>query len=459
MTAAPRIDHILTTDSQVERHSGRLTGKIELKLNMEALTKCAGSCGGCLMTAEERAAGSVWEGATLDRAGDFVERFVAEQADALPHITEISLNCGQGDYFLLQPGQVDPFVATLRRMGGGLSTAFITASAVTNSRHLAVMLDAWYDAAERHEQALLIDLVLDPVKTSVGQFREIYADNLTAIRRRFGGVDLNINIGPDTVAALTPDQLHDFLADNDFGIGTINLVPTFATGAAFALSWEAIVDWLIAFAQGWDAERCGYEINLFATFGKAIELVVAQGQMDQPMGQETLSDVVTLLSRELYIDHEGRVSFTQAGVGDGPLGLRNGFKPRLSMLEPPEGPLLPRIEALAKAQAARIVNAFLRDEACAACRFAPVCARTGVVGLRQVLESRMPRSADGCPIGVKRYLEAVEAYMATGRDLCSTAYSALTTFVQKGFASPRMDNATEMVGVDTPVRFDAVAKG
>lgn len=380
----------------------------ELKISLEAMTRCGGSCAGCLMSADERAAGQLWDAAQWERIGQFVQAFIQSQQPQ--DFREISLNLGQGDYLLISESQATQIVTWMARVGAGQATGYLTASCVSNPAKVARMADVFHAAGQQYGQAVLFDLVLDPVKASIHHFQPVYASNIRYLRNRFGGLDLNINLGPDTVVALSPAQLIEFVQRNGFDVLTINLQPTLQSGQRFAKAWPDIQHWLTEMLDLHDAHRHGFTLNYPPILGR--NKAADNGEDGWAV---TFQALARRAQREIYIDHDGALSFQQAGIGDTPLGARNGFKPVLHLSEwvPAD---LPDMAAAAKRFAVEIAREFGRDPACVTCPHLSTCALSAVSGWRRTVLPHGPENAtSACRLGLRPLMDTLERIRADGR--------------------------------------------
>lgn len=391
--------------------------RFEVKVNIEAMSRCPGSCMGCLMTAEERKNGRFWDPSMFDLTKRFMARYIdfhrpsLEKADTF----EVAVNLGQGDHMEVKAEAIAPAMNFIASVFEKRSVAFITAAAVSEKRRLEASAARWKSAADGQVQSFYADVVFDPMMYKREGFGQRYRENIALLRRYFTEVDPNINIGPDTIQAITPQELHDFVCDNAFRILTLNFVPTLANAAQMKASLPNILDWIIELMGIWmpvgSTERPLYFFNTFSTIG--LNLLTkrrneAQGvAVDDDWLIETMADN---LARLIYIDHEGNVSFTQAGIGDYPIGGRTGGRSIGNVRNLADDENLPqRIAAGARGLAARIVVQMDSRETCADCRHRTVCAMTGGAQLERLLGGEEGEGG-GCPTGIIRIYDAVDRY-------------------------------------------------
>jgi hypothetical protein len=407
----------------------------ELKINVENMVRCGGSCSGCILSVSERVHGSVWPQETFDRATAFVQAFVADHIASGTPFHEISVAFGQGDHFLLDASDADRIVRWAAELNPGRVVGFITASAIGKRERIQRSVDAWAEAMHRYGQALNVDMVLDPTKVSIDAFSPIYADNISYIKKTFGDFDLNINVGPDTPNAVSPESLRAFVTENGFSRLTLNLVPLPGMAGAFASEWQAISDWLMGCLDVWRPEH-GYDLNFCPTIAPLIE-GANQKLLDQGL-RTSLAFVEERLSREIYIDGEGRVSHTQAGFGDMPLSHRFGFEP-LFDIDVPKEQAAAAAKGSAKRFSTQIASWFAAKAECTDCRFLHVCPKIGAIAIGKSMSGRFAGS--GCPTGLKPMLEGIERFMADGSDLATTCYTDARVHVPHDFDIALLPNS------------------
>lgn len=407
----------------------------ELKINIENMVRCGGSCGGCILSSHERVHGAVWPQETFDRATDFVKAFIDSHVATGTDFHEISVAFGQGDHFLLEREDADRIVRWTAELFPGRVVGFITASAIGKRERVQRSVDAWAESMHRYGQALNVDMVLDPAKASIENFSPVYADNITYIKKTFGDFDLNINVGPDTPRTVSPESLRAFVMANEFSRLTLNLVPLPGMADKFFADWQGVSDWLIGCLQVWRPED-GYDINFCPTIAPLIE-GVDQSLLDGGM-QASMAFVEERLIREIYIDGEGLVSHTQAGFGDVPLSRRFGFKPTMSIdLEPEK--VASAVKSSARRFSTQIAAMFASKANCRDCRFLNVCPKIGAVAIGKSMEGRFRNGT--CPTGLKPMLESIETFMADGSDLATTCYVDPRVHVPHDFDTDLLPNS------------------
>ena len=370
-----------------------------VKVNLETMTRCGGSCDGCILLNDERKHGNLWGASRLNRLTSIVSEFIEGHLNRFDPL-EVSINCGQGDHLLAESVDLDALVRWIGEAGQGRAIGFLTASAVGRPDRVQRAVDAIRNASLRLNQPIMLDLVFDPVKTTVGNFRGAYAGNIEYIRDAFGEVDFTVNIGPDTLQVISPDTMHAFLGASGIGRFTLNFVPTRHTAPMFQDHWRSIMAWSGEFLRRW-GPHCGYEIN----FGQAISVIMQGAKGLEAEGPTELARLVNLSAgRSLFIDHTDWIWHSQEGFGDIAFSGRVGWAPSTRL--PSTGQAFHSIQSSARRFTARLLGDFESDNRCTGCRFNLVCPRIGAGALRSAFG---PTGVDdNCPTGLYPLLETFE---------------------------------------------------
>jgi hypothetical protein len=301
-------------------------------------------------------------------------------------------------------------------------------------------------------QPVWLDLVFDPAKTGLGKFSRVYRRNIDVIRHAFGDVDLNINVGPDTPRVMDPRRLHEFLDGHDFVRFTVNLTPNPGAARAFGAGWKPVIDWILAFLDGWDPAR-GCEINLAQIHGTFVYLGGDVWNVDS----DSIVDIVAAnAAKSVVVEASGALTHSQAGFGDVPFFSRFGWRPT-HRAELRDGKALPGVDASARAFAVRVARTFVAHPVCSGCRFRPVCARSGIAAIRHVMGGLIDASGfGGCPAGIAPVLERFVAYGEEAR-LVPMLGCKDVSYVPVGFAPSVRNRASPLRRRSLkPLDFDAI---
>ena len=362
----------------------------EIKFNIEDMTRCPGACEGCLLTARERSGA---EGSSVLPWLDLA-RFCAEHVARLDPTGDarVAVNLGQGDHLLLTEAELRQRLDWVRTVFFGRAELFMTVSAIAKPEVFERQARTLARLAKEMGQRVDIDMVFDPAITEMAGFWPRYGRNIEVLFDLFERTDLNLNIGVDTVRACTAEQFHEFVVGNGFRGLTINYVPTTRTAQVMADAGLAMFDWLARLRARW--ESSGRPYNL--TYARAMERLAADsGSMELA---QMLQQCEQALARELYIDHAGELAFTQAMVGDYPLGDRTGWPSIGNVTSTGSQQVL----AAAKRVAGRLFAQASARRSCAECEHLKGCYLGGMVAAAGVT-----RGEGDCPTGVRRLWRAM----------------------------------------------------
>ena len=421
--------------------------RTELQFVLETTTRCGGSCQGCFLSSSERTGGGLWPDETFERVGRFIGGYIDAHLE-VDDPKEISINLGQGDHLLAGPERLSNIIRWIHTAGRGRAVGFMTASAIGRTARVMAAVDAVRRTSLEIGQPVIFDLVLDPAKTSLPKFKDTYSANINYIRQAFGGVDLHINVGPDTLAAVTPHGLLSFLAESRIRRFSLNLTPTRRTAELFHAAWGRITDWICEFLERWDP-ACGVEINVGQVLSAALE--GADELRDE--GLPALAGIVTnAAGRTVYLNGDGMIYHLQAGVGDIACCDRVGLHSAVPM---PADDSMARSAAMKSAGllAHRAVAFTKTNRACRSCDFATVCPRIGAVAIGMAMEGRM---SGGCPSGLYPVLETIRKGVRAGLKSKFAAKTSVT-HLPTGFALGFLPNGVPFEEPASYIRLDMLS--
>lgn len=388
----------------------------QLKFGIEAVTLCPGSCSGCLLDAADRHTPTQLGDRFFSDLRHFVMRLREIERLANPNaMIETIINFGQGDHLMLPHEELLrrlDWVASLRE-GDTPATCFMTLSGIGKPAIFAERIEALHAASVARGQLLNFDVVLDPVLVAKTEGAEaMLAANIATVLRVFGGCDLHVNLGPDTVGAVTPRKLLDFLSANRIGSLTVNVVPTSVSAFRFAEGWGGMVAWLTELYRLWIADPRDLSFNGPAHLFRALQAldVTAHGedQVDAFIRRQPL--------RDFYITPEGRVYLAQTGLGDIALTHRSGFSPIGSLSEPERLLLLAKSGHAVAAQRCGLAAASW--PACGDCRHRDLCQLSGLWNALRVFRAAGVGDASApCPLGVLPLFDELRSDHAAQRHM------------------------------------------
>lgn len=369
----------------------------ELQIQIDDVYACPGNCGGCVLAADERRA------TVPDMRPDILDlvyhRF-DEYLAGLPRVDHIIITYGIADHLRMQ----DEYLAdicqraddVLTRHGytGPGNAIFFTTSLIGKTDQLLPRLERLH-ARPRNVPCYPI-AVLDPAKLYNRNFGAVYEGNILRTKALFGQVDLAINLSDEAIARITPQDLHDFAADNGFREVTLNWTPTDGNLDRTFGNVPALTQWLFDFlAAVDDGGRIGSSLD--PVFLRSIDAVYCQSHdADRlPTMMEALTSIVPMTIRHsLQIDHEGYLLPKLEAVGDMTHGSRFGL-PHLGHLS--AAPIEQLLDRAMPGLLTRVARLHSTTRACMQCPHTPICAINGFHVYQHVARDRIDHDSPDCP--------------------------------------------------------------
>lgn len=400
--------------------------RYETKLTIEALTKCQGSCSGCFMTQEERKRGWVWDSKRFDKAEAFAISYIESYDSYHKSLSErhraiydgreereIALNFGHGNYLLINEDEIERILQFAKRINKTETMPFITISAVGNPEVVEKACDVWSGAMKRNRQKMNADVVFDPAKLSLRQYGKIYRHNLEKIRESFGGFDLHVNVGPETISQMSPGELVDFVSENKFNILSLNVLPTRESAERFAPKWPQITEWLKAVLLEWRGH------SFFLNVTQPVSAILKMMHHDKEEIEDTGKDQWIIktaehqLRKSAYIDFAGNVFASIAGIGDVHCCSRNGFA---NIAHIDNGLEHGRVNT--KPIAASLYSSIASKSSCLSCDEREICVLTG----GGIYCNLMPAVDGDCRNGLRGLYAAIKDMFFEGVNFyCNTS--------------------------------------
>lgn len=403
----------------------------ELKINLETFTKCGGSCQGCMLSKLEKNTGELWSKEQFNQLTPMIQKIIHDYTEK-EDLFEVSLNLAPADHFLMPLNRIDDTVKWIKEAGLGRACGFITVSAVAKKEKIQEAVDAWKNAMVKYNQPICIDLVFEPSKINLMHFKDIYSHNIDYIHKYFGGVDLNINVGPDTVQAISPINLHQLMRENNFKNLTLNLIPNFETSQHFSQHWESIIQWMNEVLFSWKSDDIhGY--NPCSAISPYIESISSYANIDNPL-LKLIEEIKNKAKSEIYINSSGQVFFSQAGFGDLAHTNRFGFHPiDVDYLHTHN--ILQDLEKSALTFAAQNVKSFV-NKTCMQCKYLYVCPRISMNVIKNVMQphfsTEISNNSNSCPLKIKPLLESIDHYMQLDKDMTEYDKQREKFFISSG---------------------------
>lgn len=402
---------------------------INLQIGIENMTRCPGSCQGCLMTAEERKTGRLWSPDVLKCAATWIKGyldhwFINQSQDT---IESVSLFLGPGDHLELVDDEIRQLIDFIVAATDNRATAIVTMSAIGKFEIIKRKIDLFYDLSVHYGLSLFPQFVFDPLKSMRNLFKISYAENITYCRTKFGSVELTINLGPDVIEKISPKQLHQILVENDFRQIELNILPTNQSDQIFKPIWIKLIDWVIEFYNRWDLDQ-NYELNFAPVLYEIMQLV--QGQN---LTQQIRSHIKESLWHNLYIENNGHIFYAQHGVVGNLVPLSSRFN-RLPVghIEETVDKGLNDYFHKAEPMANKMLARYMRSVHCHHCEFRNTCLMTGCFSFIN-LNFIKNEDAD-CPLMIKPLFAAIEnrqQEMQSYQGLFSRNYAQHSSIVER----------------------------
>ena len=424
----------------------RFSEKIELKIGIESMVGCGGSCNGCALTSPERmsVASSFFDDElSLNALGTKLTKFSEQFPDYFESnsIDEIALNFGQGDHFLLKEQQIKNLVGWAHSTFEGRAAAFITGSCVMSHKKFKLAVDTFYNEAKALNQPLGIDIVFSPDKKGIVNFAETYRNNIEYVRRLFGHIDIVINMGIDVVRSMTPKDFCLFMATNDFRVSAIQLVPTIDSKHHFDQHWEEIIGWMkelhSIWLESWEkGDPYKFDLNYATVFGRYFDI---SRDLDIEFNGFVNRYVENRLGREIYIGNDLNVYYGQTGAGDFGLSSRFGFEPIGNIND--DKSLLEMFASSKPAYSRMFMKHFAFNPKCSGCEFNKLCLQGGVSIYKNL---KLEQDDLGkCPFGLFDMLSLTRDAAINNTEIDNKSYHFVPVYLQNGIESVDAIEKTE----------------
>jgi hypothetical protein len=280
-----------------------------IQILLETMTRCGGNCSGCALSSIERMTKSDLDFNQFEKQQKCTYSFLSQhQAE---DIESISLFLGQGDHFLMQDYEIEPFVkmcsALIPENMKHKTVVFITASAIGKYETIKYKMDLFYEYSIKYQIPFFIQVVFDPKKMLLhSNFSDTYLKNILYFKEKCGMTELTINLGQDLYEYITPQEFHEWVITHNFKHVEMNWVLNKETHHMWKNSAKPMFEWL----QKWLLIHKNdplYEIN-FVSF-------LSRSFLDKDMSFYDIKEKVnTGLQENIYIDILGNVHLCQMGL-------------------------------------------------------------------------------------------------------------------------------------------------
>ena len=356
----------------------RLTSD-EIQIELDDVYACPGACPGCVLTKSERKVGVP---DMSDATRSKILSLLPEYIKSLSGLKTVNITYGIADHLLMPIEyllQIYEDAANVFDKVGLPGCVFMTTSVIGKSETVYKKLDLLAEATEKRSVRLYPIVVLDPAKLEHHKFGTVYADHIAYAKKRFGVVDLAINLSTQAIQDISPEELVEFAMSHGFREVTVNWVPTVDNVLATysPLEIDRLEDWLIDFAIR--SEGVGLESSYVPVIQRAYDAWrCVSDSNDEESGVGILSVLEKIipetLKKSIQFDHLGNVFPKWEAVGDVPHNERVQMKIWGNV---------EKIKSLKDLIESRMNNSILQAikavsvGKCADCVYAPACASTG----------------------------------------------------------------------------------
>lgn len=380
-----------------------------IQILIETMTRCGGNCSGCALSSVER----------MNNVFDFDNFFkktalIKEQLENMEpkDIESITIFLGQGDHFLMEAKEIEPFVKACSEMIPvdlkSKTVVFITASAIGKSEVIKNKMDLFYQYSVEHQLPFFIQVVFDPKKMKLTKkFKKIYIDNILYFKEKCGMTEVTLNMGEDLLNHMTPQEFHDWIKEYGFKHIEMNWV----TNQFTYHMWKNIYNEMQAWLKDWLAiylKEPLYEINFLPFMSRHfLKKNIPISQMYNEIEQE--------FKDNLYIDDQGNFFPSQMGI----ISNLTPFGQRQHAQEYKTSEQMSR----------KVMSSLMRNPKCMGCEYKSVCAISGSVALFDYEENNA--NDNECPWNIKSLLQFIESEVINTNKNCNINRSLTKTIFDK----------------------------
>lgn len=351
----------------------------EIQIELDDVYACPGSCPGCVLTKDER---KVSAPDMSNEVRHKILRLLPEYIKTLSGLKTINITYGIADHLLMPVDyllEIYEDAANVFDDVGLNGSVFMTTSVIGKTEMVYSKLDALASATEKRKVRLFPIVVLDPAKLEHHKFGTIYADHIAYAKKRFGVVDLAINLSTQAIQDITPKELVDFAESHGFREVTVNWVPTVDNVLATysPLELKKLEAWLLDFAlRSAGAEIESSYVPVIKRSYDAWRCVADSNDESESLGVLPVVEKIIpeTLRKSIQFDHKGNVFGKWEAVGDVPSNERVNFKVWGNILDVDSLETLVSSGVLTSTLSAVKATSY---GPCVKCVYAPLCASTG----------------------------------------------------------------------------------
>lgn len=370
-----------------------------IQILLETITRCGGNCSGCALSSLER----------MTKSSIDFDKFTTQQLATHKHLSQyvesqvesISIFLGQGDHFLMDDLEIEPFVELCSKIVPDnmkhKTVIFITASAIGKNDTIRYKMDLFYEYSIKYEIPFFIQVVFDPKKMLItDNFRKIYLENILYFKQKCGMTELTLNLGEDLYQYISPQMFHDWILEHGFKHVEMNWVINNTTHLMWKNSAEKMFEWLEQWLTIYKNQKL-YEINFIPFLGRSF--------LDKDISFMDMKEKINnILKENLYIDNNDNVFLCQMGLISNltPMGerlIKNNNK-------------LEDVEILAQKETTKVMRNILKNPVCNSCEYQNICATSGSTAWFSYKDNE----SSECPWNIKKFLKFFENNFVDNND-------------------------------------------
>ncbi len=373
-----------------------------LRLSLDMLSGCPGSCSGCGLTDKMAVGEGFWGVEQREQTASFVNDWIARLA-AEDAVDATKLYFGRGDYMGLSEEQyqaIDAFFGAIdfSRLTGGRYVVF-SSSCLLKADRVQAGAQRLSAIAAKHGFEVIFEKVVDITKLTNPAAADLYKTNIQTLTGVSGWTDIAAQIGPAVLdCGLSPAQAYAAIKDLGADLLEVTLVPNTSTRAAMGFVWGELISYIDGLYTAWEADR-------------SFELAFARAFLDRGFDHlatdGSIADYLTVEARRhkvgLHIDHDMNVAPYHTGLG------------KIIAASPATGfaglgmPLGDALDLSLQRNARRMAAAPSKFAACSSCERRNQCVAVGGGVYLSLLGEGLGTDGAACPLGWKSLLERVDA--------------------------------------------------
>lgn len=282
-----------------------------IQILLETMTRCGGNCSGCALASTERMLKSEFDFTGFKNNAKKINQLLSHYEKDQGTPESITLFLGQGDHFLMNDEDIEPFVEICAQLVPQhlqcKTVIFITASAIGKEEVIKTKMDKFYDLSVSHGIPFFIQTVFDPKKIILhDNFKDTYINNILYFKKKCGMTELTINLGQDMFEQMSPQDFHKWIIQYGFKHVEMNWVMNKLTHSMWTnhsktmFSW--IKEWLLEYKKDHQ-----YEINF-------IPFMLRHFKMKDKQLLSSHPEIKSSLMENIYIDYMGNMIQGQMGI-------------------------------------------------------------------------------------------------------------------------------------------------